>query len=64
MVRCPDIPSLWCVPATIDLAGADIELVNVMRREFRLSGRGACVPRGDGSEFHYVFIDCPPSLGL
>ena len=32
--RCPDLPSLWCVPATIDLAGADIELVSAVRRSF------------------------------
>jgi chromosome partitioning protein len=64
MVRCPRIPSLWCVPATIDLAGADIELVNVMRREFRLSDAVRAFLDSHGSEFHYVIIDCPPSLGL
>ncbi|MCJ7827358.1 MAG: AAA family ATPase, partial [Demequinaceae bacterium] len=64
MVACPHIPSLFCVPATIDLAGADIELVNVMRREFRLQDALSEFLKNEGRDFHYIFIDCPPSLGL
>ena len=64
MVASPGLPTLFCVPATIDLAGADIELVNVMRREFRLQDALQEFLANEGQTFHYIFIDCPPSLGL
>ncbi len=59
--RSPHNESLFCVPATIDLAGAEIELVSMVAREGRL--RTALMELKQHS-FDYVFIDCPPSLGL
>jgi chromosome partitioning protein len=52
---------LHCAPATIDLAGAEIELVPLVARESRLA---RAVTEYDSSSLDYIFIDCPPSLGL
>ncbi|MET3810473.1 ParA family protein [Arthrobacter sp. UYEF3] len=65
---CPDIANLICAPATIHLAGAEIELVSLVAREQRLRRAidvYAKVRAKNGEErLDYIFIDCPPSLGL
>jgi chromosome partitioning protein len=60
----PESPNLWCIPATIHLAGAEIELVSLVAREQRLRTALDQYLGSLDEPYHYVFIDCPPSLGL
>ena len=54
------VPGLSVVPSTMDLVGAEIELVDIEEREYKL--KHALAPLKN--EYDYIFIDCPPSLGL
>jgi chromosome partitioning protein len=54
------VPGVWAIPSTIDLAGAEIELVGQISRETRL----ARALDGVAETYDFVFLDCPPSLGL
>lgn len=60
VVRETIIPNLFIIPATIQLAGAEIELVPTISREVRLSRALKQVK----DQYDFIFIDCPPSLGL
>ena len=55
-----EIPELLIIPATKDLVGAEVELVNSERREYRLKDALSSVV----THYDYVLLDCPPSLGL
>ena len=59
-----DIKRLFVAPATMDLAGATVELVNLEEREYILQKalQGVVTPKG--KDFDYIIIDCPPSLDL
>ena len=62
VVNSPEAPNLMVLPATIDLAGAEIELVSIVARENRL--KRALRAYLQDHQVDYVFLDCPPSLGL
>ncbi len=61
---CPQVPGLSCAPATIDLAGAEIELVPLVARENRLRRAVQSYLGSAADPPDLVLIDCPPSLGL
>ena len=68
VVPAPDIAGLWCAPASIDLAGAEISLVPMVARETRLARalQEYLIAHSarHGRPIDVVLIDCPPSLGL
>lgn len=59
-IRPTQVPGLFLAPVDIRLAGAELELVDVPQREFRLKSELAQVQR----DYDFIFIDCPPSLNL
>lgn len=61
--RSPESENLYCVPATLDLAGSEIELVSLLNRERRLLDAIPDQYLIDNG-FDFLIIDCPPSLGL
>jgi len=59
-----ETPNFDIVPSTMALSGAEIELVDMPRREWRFADALASARAEDGVDYAYVLIDCPPSLGL
>ncbi len=55
-----ELPLLWIIPADKNLAGAEVELVDSTEREYKLKN----LVNGIRSDYDYIIIDCPPSLGL
>ena len=60
VIRATQVENLDVIPATISLAGAEIELVSTISREVRM--KHAIQEAKDN--YDYIIIDCPPSLGL
>jgi chromosome partitioning protein len=58
------IPRLHCVPATIDLLGAELELSDLDRKTHRLADAIAVMSRLPHRQYSYILVDCPPSLNL
>ena len=60
IIKKSEIKNLYICPSNMNLAGAEVELVSMMSREQRMKEKLDIIK----SKFDYIFIDCPPSLGL
>jgi chromosome partitioning protein len=58
------IPGLFIVPSTIDLSGAELELIGLDRRNYQLKDALARFSAEEPGRFAYILVDCPPSLTL
>lgn len=58
------LPNLFVAPATIDLSGADVEMVDDPDRASRLKAAVQTARKGEARRFDYILVDCPPSLNL
>ena len=54
------VPGMFLVPSDVNLSGADLELIDIPQREYRLAQNLAVLR----DQYHYILIDCPPALGL
>ena len=63
-VRATQIPGLSVMPASVQLAGAEIELIDLERREWRLADALAAPENDARTRWTTILVDCPPSLGL
>ena len=63
-IRASAIPGLSVMPASVQLAGAEIELIDMERREHRLSDALAADEQAARAQWTTILLDCPPSLGL
>jgi len=60
----PDLPGLFCAPSTLNLAGVEITIATEADSRYRLHHAIQKHITEDRAAYHYIFIDCPPSLGL